>query len=47
MDVHVAPEEIERRRAAFRAPAPRYTEGVLAKYAKLVTSASKGARCVP
>lgn len=47
MDVHVASEEIERRRAAFRAPAPRYTEGVLAKYAKLVTSASRGARCVP
>jgi dihydroxy-acid dehydratase len=47
LDMHVAPEEIERRRAAFRAPPPRYTEGVLAKYAKLVTSASKGARCVP
>jgi len=47
LDMHVAPEEIERRRAAFRAPTPRYTEGVLAKYAKLVTSASKGARCVP
>lgn len=47
MDLHVAPEEIERRRAAFRAPPPRYKEGVLAKYAKLVTSASKGARCVP
>lgn len=47
MDLLVAAEEIERRRAAFRAPPPRYTEGVLAKYAKLVTSASKGARCVP
>lgn len=47
MDLHVAPEELERRRAAFRPPKPRYTEGVLAKYAKLVTSASKGARCVP
>ena len=47
MDLQVAAEEIERRRAAFRAPTPRYTEGVLAKYAKLVTSASKGARCVP
>lgn len=47
LDLHVASEEIERRRAAFRAPPPRYTEGVLAKYAKLVTSASKGARCVP
>lgn len=47
MDMHVTPEELERRRAAFRAPTPRYTEGVLAKYAKLVTSAAKGARCVP
>lgn len=47
MDMHVTPEELARRRAAFRAPAPRYTAGVLAKYAKLVTSASKGARCVP
>jgi dihydroxy-acid dehydratase len=47
IEMHVPAEEIERRRAAFRAPPPRYTEGVLAKYAKLVTSASKGARCVP
>lgn len=47
MDVHVSAEELAKRRANFRAPTPRYTEGVLAKYAKLVTSASKGARCVP
>jgi dihydroxy-acid dehydratase len=47
MDLHVSAEDITRRRAAFRRPVPRYTEGVLAKYAKLVTSASKGARCVP
>jgi dihydroxy-acid dehydratase len=47
MDVQVSAEELAKRRANFRAPTPRYTEGVLAKYAKLVTSASKGARCVP
>jgi dihydroxy-acid dehydratase len=35
--------ELERRRAAWRAPVPRYTTGVLAKYAKLVSSASLGA----
>jgi len=35
--------EIERRRAAWRPPAPRYTTGVLAKYAKLVSSSSLGA----
>jgi dihydroxy-acid dehydratase len=35
--------EIERRRRAWTPPAPRYTSGVLAKYAKLVSSASRGA----
>ncbi|HEX7041077.1 MAG TPA: dihydroxy-acid dehydratase [Trueperaceae bacterium] len=35
--------ELERRRAAWRPPPPRYTTGVLAKYAKLVSSASVGA----
>ncbi|MBU2767382.1 hypothetical protein HAP94_19270, partial [Acidithiobacillus ferrivorans] len=36
-------EEIERRRAVWQAPEPRHARGVLAKYAKLVSSASKGA----
>ena len=31
------------RRAAFVAPAPKHNHGVLAKYAKLVSSADKGA----
>jgi dihydroxy-acid dehydratase len=31
------------RRNGWRPPAPRYTTGVMAKYAKLVSSASKGA----
>lgn len=35
--------ELDRRRAAWQPPAPKYTEGVLSRYAKLVTSADKGA----
>ncbi|MDD5411772.1 MAG: dihydroxy-acid dehydratase, partial [Methylobacter sp.] len=35
--------EISRRLEKWKQPAPRYTRGVLAKYAKLVNSASKGA----
>jgi dihydroxy-acid dehydratase len=41
--LHVGDEELARRRAAWRPPAPRYTRGVLAKFATLVSSASKGA----
>lgn len=36
-------EEIRRRTEAWSAPAPRYTRGLLAKYARLVSSASEGA----
>jgi dihydroxy-acid dehydratase len=43
VEFHVDPDEIERRRLAWVAPKPRYTAGVLAKYAKLVSSASRGA----
>ena len=43
LQLNVSDEEIERRRAVWQAPAPRHTRGVLAKYAKLVSSASKGA----
>lgn len=35
--------DLNERRAHWKAPAPRYTRGVLAKYAKLVSSASEGA----
>ncbi len=35
--------ELERRRAAWQPPAPKHDHGVLAKYAKLVSSADKGA----
>jgi dihydroxy-acid dehydratase len=45
--IEVSVEELTARRAQFRPPEPRYRDGVLAKYARLVTSASMGARCVP
>jgi dihydroxy-acid dehydratase len=35
--------ELARRRAAWKAPAPRYTRGLLAKYTRLVSTASRGA----
>jgi dihydroxy-acid dehydratase len=41
--LEVSDEELARRRALWRPPAPRYTRGVLAKYARLVSSSSLGA----
>jgi dihydroxy-acid dehydratase len=35
--------ELDRRRAVWKPPAPRYTQGVLAKYMRLVSTASRGA----
>ena len=35
--------ELDRRRAAWQPPAQKHDHGVLARYAKLVTSADKGA----
>ncbi|HET9436318.1 MAG TPA: dihydroxy-acid dehydratase [Candidatus Limnocylindrales bacterium] len=43
LDLLVDDAELERRRAAWVAPAPRYASGVMAKYAALVSSASEGA----
>jgi dihydroxy-acid dehydratase len=43
LQVNVAEDELARRRAAWRAPAPRYTRGIMAKYAAQVSSASRGA----
>ena len=43
LELEVDAAELERRRSRWTAPAPRYRSGVLAKYAKLVSSASKGA----
>jgi dihydroxy-acid dehydratase len=43
LQLNVDDAELARRRAAWKQPAPRYTKGVLAKFAKLVSTASKGA----
>jgi dihydroxy-acid dehydratase len=43
LQLEVAEDELARRRARWTPPAPRYTSGVLAKYAKLVSSSSLGA----
>jgi dihydroxy-acid dehydratase len=43
LDVAVDEAELARRRSEWLPPAPRYTTGALAKYAKLVGSASRGA----
>ena len=43
IQLNVSDEEIAKRRAAWKQPKPRYTRGVLAKYARLASSASKGA----
>ena len=43
LQLNVNDEEIARRRAAWKAPAPRYTRGVLAKFAHNASSASSGA----
>ena len=43
LSLNVPEGEILRRRAAWSAPPPRFTRGVLAKYARVVSSASRGA----
>jgi dihydroxy-acid dehydratase len=43
LQLHVDDAELARRRAGWKAPAPRYVRGVLAKFAKLASSASTGA----
>jgi dihydroxy-acid dehydratase len=43
LDLDVPAEVLEQRRGHWTAPAPRYTGGVMAKYAALVSSASEGA----
>ncbi len=47
LDLLVDEAELERRRAEWVLPEPRYTTGVLAKYASLVTGADRGAVTVP
>lgn len=43
--VSVSKRDLDSRLRKWRAPRPRYKRGALAKYAKLVGSASKGAVC--
>jgi dihydroxy-acid dehydratase len=43
LQLNISDDELARRRAAWHPPAPRYTSGVLAKYAALVGSACFGA----
>jgi dihydroxy-acid dehydratase len=43
LDVELSDDEIRRRLASWSAPKPHYETGVLAKYARMVSSASEGA----
>jgi dihydroxy-acid dehydratase len=43
IDLHVDEAELERRRGEWKLPEPRYTSGVLAKYARLASGADRGA----
>jgi dihydroxy-acid dehydratase len=43
INVKISAAEMEKRRKAWKAPKPKYKRGVLAKYARLVSSASLGA----
>lgn len=43
LQLNVSDAELARRRADWQPPQPRYSRGVLAKYARLVSSASQGA----
>jgi dihydroxy-acid dehydratase len=45
LDVDVPEAELAKRRAGWEAPAPRFERGAMAKYARLVGSASRGAVC--
>ena len=47
IELEVSASDLEARRANWKVPTPRYTTGVLAKYAKLVTGADKGAITQP
>jgi dihydroxy-acid dehydratase len=47
VDLQVDPAELQRRRSDWKLPQPRYTRGVLAKYARLATGAELGAVTEP
>jgi dihydroxy-acid dehydratase len=46
LELHVEPEELERRREGWTPKTPNITKGVLGKYTRLVRSASEGAVCI-
>ncbi|WP_328992349.1 dihydroxy-acid dehydratase [Kribbella sp. NBC_01245] len=46
LELHVEPEELERRREGWTPKEPAITKGVLGKYRRLVGSASQGAVCI-
>ena len=43
IELHVSDDELAKRRAKWKQPAPRFRRGLLAKYAHLVSTSSKGA----
>jgi dihydroxy-acid dehydratase len=43
INIDISSDELKRRLSQWKAPAPRYQTGVMAKYCKLVSSASEGA----
>jgi len=47
IDCDIDPAELDRRRREWKLPEPRYSTGVLAKYARLVTGAERGAVTEP
>jgi dihydroxy-acid dehydratase len=46
IQVELSEEEMQRRLGRWQSPAPKYTSGALAKYARLVSSAARGAVCL-
>ena len=45
LEVQLSDQEIKERLSHWKPPKPKYTRGVMAKYARLVSSASQGAVC--
>ncbi len=43
LELHLTESEIQARLAAWKQPTPKYTRGVLGKFARLVSCASEGA----
>ena len=43
LDVELSEDEVDKRLRQWKAPEPRYASGVMAKYARLVSSAAEGA----